>query len=82
MENYVDAEGQAAWIAEHCDLPLQDVTLILDIEIEYMEAVGEARRNNLHLAKQARYGGVTTGAINDVFENRHKHPLLALAIQL
>jgi hypothetical protein len=38
----VDPDGQAAWIAEHCDLPLRDVALILDIENEYLAALGIA----------------------------------------
>lgn len=39
---YVDEDGQAAWIAEHCDLPLRGVALVLGIENEYLVAAGIA----------------------------------------
>ena len=42
MANYVDLDGQAAWIAEHCDLPLRGVALVLDVENEYLVARGIA----------------------------------------
>ncbi len=37
---YVDGDGQAAWISEHADLPLEVVRLVLDLEFEYMVGVG------------------------------------------
>lgn len=36
----VDAEGQALWISEHLDLPLQVVEAVLAIEFEFMVGVG------------------------------------------
>ena len=39
---YVDTDGQAAWIAEHCDLPMRGVALVLDVENEYLVARGIA----------------------------------------
>ncbi len=38
--HYIDAEGQTAWIAEHADLPQATVAAVLELEFEYMIAVG------------------------------------------
>ena len=36
----VDAEGQALWISEQLDLPLQVVETVLALEFEFMVGVG------------------------------------------
>lgn len=36
----IDAEGQALWISEHLDLPLQVVEAVLALEFEFMVGVG------------------------------------------
>lgn len=38
----IDGDGQVAWIAEHADLPLNIVRAVLELELEYMVAVGIA----------------------------------------
>lgn len=35
----IDAEGQALWISEHLDLPLEVVKSVLALEFEYMVGV-------------------------------------------
>ena len=40
---HVDPDGEAAWIAEHCDVDIATVEAILTMEFEYMVAVGIAR---------------------------------------
>ncbi len=34
--HFVDGEGQAAWISEHTEVPLDTVTRVLQLEFEYM----------------------------------------------
>lgn len=36
----VDTDGQAAWVSEHTDLPLDVVEQVLGLEFEYMVGVG------------------------------------------
>lgn len=43
---HINDDGQTAWIAEHADLPYEIVEAVLELELDYMVAVGIADASN------------------------------------
>lgn len=54
MTDYVNMDGQVAWIAEHCDLATETARTVLAVEHEYMWRAGIARGDD----PGTRYFGV------------------------